>query len=43
MAWLVEQADPSDGPEIHEVVARAFGREDEAELVERLRASDVWI
>jgi putative acetyltransferase len=43
MAWLVEQAHPSDGPEVHDIVARAFGREDEAELVERLRASDVWL
>jgi hypothetical protein len=43
MAWLVRQAQPSDFPEVHDVVASAFGREAEAQLVERLHASDVWL
>jgi hypothetical protein len=43
MAWLVRQAQPSDFPEVHGAVASAFGREAEAQLVERLRASDVWL
>ncbi len=43
MDWLVEQARPSDFPNVHAVVAAAFGREDEAQLVERLRVSDVWL
>ena len=32
-----------DLPEVLRVVTSAFGREDEARLVERLRASDVWV
>jgi putative acetyltransferase len=43
MAWLVRHASPVDLPEILRVVTSAFGREDEARLVERLRASDVWV
>jgi predicted N-acetyltransferase YhbS len=43
MEWLVEQAHPSDGPEVHDIVARAFGREDEAQLVDRLIVSEVWL
>ena len=43
MAWLVRQVHPSDFPEVHRVVASAFGREDEAALVERLRVSDAWL
>jgi putative acetyltransferase len=43
MAWLVRQARPLDFPAVHAVVTSAFGREDEALLVERLRASDAWL
>jgi hypothetical protein len=43
MAWLVRQAQPSDFPEVRDVVASAFGREAEAQLVDRLHASDVWL
>jgi putative acetyltransferase len=43
MAWLVRQASPVDLPEVLRVVTSAFGREDEARLVERLRASDAWV
>jgi putative acetyltransferase len=43
MAWLVRQARPPDFPAVHAVTASAFGREDEARLVERLLASDAWV
>lgn len=43
MTWLITQARPADFPAIHGVVAGAFGREDEASLVERLRTSDAWL
>jgi predicted N-acetyltransferase YhbS len=43
MAWLVRQAFASDFPEVRGVVTNAFGREDEAQLVERLRVSNGWL
>ena len=43
MDWQVEQVQPSDFPEIHRVVASAFGRQAEAHLVDRLRLSDAWL
>ena len=43
MTWLVRQVRPPEFPAVHAVVTGAFGREDEARLVERLRASDAWV
>ncbi len=43
MGWLVRQAFVSDFPEVLGIVTSAFGREDEAQLVERLRVSDGWL
>ena len=43
MGWQVRPAFAADFAEVHGVVESAFGREDEAQLVERLRASDGWL
>jgi putative acetyltransferase len=43
MRWRVEQAQPSDFPAIHRVVASAFGQEAEAHFVERLRTGAAWL
>jgi putative acetyltransferase len=38
MTWIIRQEAPADGPAIEYVIAEAFGRPDEAKLVEQLRA-----
>jgi putative acetyltransferase len=43
MVWLIRQERPFDFPAVHAVVASAFGRADEALLVDRLRTSDAWL
>lgn len=43
MDWRVRRTRASDFADVHDVVASAFGRDDEARLVDRLRASDAWL
>ena len=43
VAWLIAPAQAPDFVDIQCVVADAFGRDAEADLVERLRSSDAWL
>ena len=43
MDWRVRPARASDFVDIHGVVASAFGQEDEAQFVERLRTRSAWL
>ena len=43
MTWHVEPEREPDVDAVRVVVADAFGRDEEADLVERLRRSDAWI
>ena len=41
--WRLRTEEPRDRAEVWDVVARAFGRSDEADLVDMLRTDPSWI